>query len=308
MIQIMNRNTRKNIAFIFLPLALALGACEDDDDPVMIEEEMSIVETAQDAGAFSTLLTALDVAGLTSALEGDGPFTVFAPTDDAFAQIDPEVLNDLIADPNLLGRVLTYHVVAGEFTSTDVAGLSSAPTLNGKDVSLSFDGTTVMVDESTVISADIEASNGIIHVIDQVLLPEPIADVVQTAKSAGIFNTLLAAVEAAGLTAVLKGDGPFTVFAPTDDAFAAIDADALNALLADPPALAAILTYHVVPGALAAADVLASGSLSTVNGADAAISLDGDGNPRIDDAIIIGTDIGAKNGIVHVIDRVIFPN
>jgi len=305
----MNRNIRRNVAFLALPLALTLGACDDDDDPMAREEDMgTIVQTAQEAGAFNTLLAALGAADLTSALEGTGPFTVFAPTDDAFAQIDPEVLNDLIGDPDLLARVLTYHVVEGEFTSTDVAGLNSAPTLNGKDVSLSFDGTTVMVDDAKVIQANVEASNGIIHVIDQVLLPEPIADIVQTADGAGIFNTLLAAVEAAGLTATLKGDGPFTVFAPTDDAFAAIDADVLNGLLADPPALAAILTYHVVEGAFEAADVLASSSLSTVNGADATISLDGDGKPRIDDAIIIDTNIGARNGIVHIIDRVIFPS
>ena len=304
----MNKNIRRNVALLALPLALALGACEDDDDPMGMEEESNIVMTAEDAGVFNTLLAALDAASLTSALEGPGPFTVFAPTDDAFAAIDADVLNDLIADPELLARVLTYHVVSGEFTSTDVAGLSSAPTLNGKDVSLSFDGTTVMVDGATVIGADVEASNGIIHVIDQVLLPEPIADILQTAKGAGIFGTLLAAVDAAGLTATLQGDGPFTVFAPTDDAFAAIDAGALNALLADPPALAAILAYHVVPGALGAGEVLASSALTTVNGADAAISLDNDGNPRIDDAIIIATDIGARNGIVHVIDRVIFPN
>ena len=305
----MNKNIRRNMAFLALPLALAMGACDDDDDPMAMDDELgTIVQTAQDAGAFTTLLAALNAADLTSALEGTGPFTVFAPTDAAFAAIDADVLNDLIANPDLLARVLTYHVVSGEFTSTDVAGLSSAPTLNGKDVALSFDGTTVMVDGATVIGADVEASNGIIHVIDQVLLPEPIADILQTAEGAGIFNTLLAAVEAAGLTVTLQGDGPFTVFAPTDDAFADIDPDALNALLADPPALAAILAYHVVPGALLAADVLASTSLSTVNGADATISLDGDGNPRIDDAIIIGTDIGARNGIVHIIDRVIFPS
>jgi uncharacterized surface protein with fasciclin (FAS1) repeats len=304
----MNANIRRNVALLALPLAFALGACNDDDDPMAMEEESNIVMTAEDAGVFNTLLAALDAANLTSALEGTGPFTVFAPTDDAFAAIDAEVLNDLIANPDLLARVLTYHVVSGVFTSTDVAGLSSAPTLNGKDVSLSFDGTTVMVDGATVIGADVRASNGIIHVIDQVLLPEPIADILQTAKGAGIFNTLLAAVDAAGLTATLRGDGPFTVFAPTDDAFAAIDPDALNALLADPPALAAILAYHVVPGAFTAAEVLASSTLATVNGADAVISLDSDGNPRIDDAIIIATDIGARNGIVHVIDRVIFPN
>ncbi|MGD2123206.1 MAG: fasciclin domain-containing protein [Gemmatimonadota bacterium] len=303
----MNKRIRRNIAFIMLPLAIALGACEDDDDPINIQEPTDIVQTAQDAGSFSTLLTALDAAGLTSALQGDGPFTVFAPTDEAFAAIDSEVLTDLLGDNELLTAVLTYHVVPGRFTSTDVAGLSEAPTLNGKDVALSFDGMNVMVDEAMVIAADVEASNGIIHVVDQVLLPEAIADIVQTARGAEIFNTLLTAVEAAGLTDVLKGEGPFTVFAPTDAAFAAIDADALNALLADQEALTSVLTYHVVPGALAAAEVLASSSLPTANGAEAAISLDGDGNPRIDDAIIIGTDIAARNGIVHVIDRVIFP-
>jgi uncharacterized surface protein with fasciclin (FAS1) repeats len=304
----MNKKIRRNVAFIMLPLALALGACEDDDDPIMIEEPTDIVLTAQSAGSFNTLLTALDVAGLTSALQGTGPFTVFAPTDEAFAAIDPEVLTDLLGNNELLTAVLTYHVVPGRFTSSDVAGLNAAPTLNGKEVALSFDGTNVMVDNAMVIAADVEASNGIIHVIDQVLLPEAIADIVQTARGAEIFKTLLAAVEAAGLTEVLKGEGPFTVFAPTDDAFAAIDPAALNALLADQEALTAVLTYHVVPGAFSAADVLASNSLPTANGADAAISLDGDGNPRIDDAIIIATDIDALNGIIHVIDRVIFPD
>jgi uncharacterized surface protein with fasciclin (FAS1) repeats len=304
----MNRIINKKLAFLALPLAFALGACDDDDDPMASEEPGTIVQTAQDAGSFGTLLTALDAASLTSALEGAGPFTVFAPTDDAFAAIDAEVLNDLLADTDLLTSVLTYHVVPGRFTSADVAGLSAATTLNGKDVALAFDGTTVSVDQANVISADVDASNGIIHVIDQVLLPEPIADIIQTADGAGTFNTLLTAIEAAGLTETLKGDGPFTVFAPTDDAFAAVDPDALNALLADPQALASVLTYHVVPGSLNAADVLASSSLATVNGASAAISLDGNGQPRIDDAIITATDIGARNGIIHVIDRVIFPD
>ena len=303
----MNRIIRNNKALLILPFALLLGAC-DDDDPVAIEEPSNIVQVAEDAGAFNTLLTALDVAGLTSALEGIGPFTVFAPTDEAFAAIDSEVLSDLLADNQLLTAVLTYHVVPGLYTSTDVAGLTSAATLNGKDLALSFDGTSVMVDDATVLTADIDASNGIIHVIDRVLLPESIEDIIQVAKGAEIFNTLLAAVEAAGLTSTLKGDGPFTVFAPTDDAFAAIDPAALNALLADTEALVAVLTYHVVPGEFSASEVLASPFLTTANGANAAISLDTDGKPRIDDAIIVATDIDARNGIVHVIDRVIFPN
>ena len=438
----MNNLFRRNVALLALPLAFALGACADDD-PVQVEDPLgTIVGVAQDAGSFSTLLTALDVAGLTAALEGDGPYTVFAPTDEAFASIAPETLNGLLADTEKLAAVLTYHVVPGRFTASDVSGLSSAPTLNGKAVSISTDAGAVRVDGATVIATDIEASNGIIHVIDGVLLPEPIenivqlakssgifntllaaidaaglgdalqengpftvfaptddafaaidaevlddlvadtelltavltyhvvpglfmaeqvvntpafntlngknlsatveegmvkvggatvvatdflatngvvhvidqvllpesiADIVQVARGAGIFSTLLAAVEAAGLTDVLKGEGPFTVFAPTDEAFSAIPAEALAALLADPSALAAILTYHVVPGALRAEDVLGSPTLTTVNGSEATISIDGEGLPRIDDAIITATDIDAKNGVIHIIDRVIFP-
>jgi uncharacterized surface protein with fasciclin (FAS1) repeats len=303
----MNKLIRNRFALLALPLALTLGAC-DDDDPLTIEDPVDIIMTAADAGSFSTLLTALDVASLTGALQGPGPFTVFAPTDAAFAAIDPDVLTDLLADTELLAAVLTYHVVPGLYTAADVAGLSSAPTLNGKAVALSFDGTTVMVDGATVVAADIEASNGIIHVIDQVILPEPIADIVQVATGAEIFSTLLGAVEAAGLTETLKMDGPYTVFAPTNDAFDNVDPDALNALLADTEALAAVLTYHVVPGSFSAADVLASDFLLTANGAQAPISLNSEGLPRIDEAIILDTDIGARNGIIHVIDRVIFPN
>jgi transforming growth factor-beta-induced protein len=298
--------TSRSTAALALPLALVLGAC--DDDPVQIQDEPdTIVGVARDAGSFSTLLTALDAAGITSALEGPGPFTVFAPTDAAFAAIDSEVLADLLADTELLVAVLTYHVAPGLLPASSVVGLASAPTLNGKALSISVEGGTVRVDDATVIATDIEASNGIIHVIDKVILPEPIEDIVQLARGTGIFNTLLAAVEAAGLTSVLKGEGPFTVFAPTDEAFAAVPAQALADLLADTEALTAVLTYHVVAGELLAAQVLGSTSLPTVNGAQAPVFLDGEGRPRIADALITATDIRARNGVVHVIDRVIFP-
>jgi uncharacterized surface protein with fasciclin (FAS1) repeats len=166
-------------------------------------------------------------------------------------------------------------VVPGLLPASSVVGLASAPTLNGKALSISVEGGTVRVDDATVIATDIEASNGIIHVIDKVILPEPIQDIVQLARSTGIFNTLLAAVEAAGLTSVLKGEGPFTVFAPTDEAFAAVPAEALADLLADTEALTAVLTYHVVAGELLAAQVLGSTSLPTVNGAQAPVSWTG---------------------------------
>lgn len=304
----MTRISFRATALLALPLALSLSACDDDDSPTRVQDGPgTIVAVAEQAGSFNTLLAALDAAGLTGALEGTGPFTVFAPTDDAFSAIDSQVLSDLLADTELLTAVLTYHVVPGRFTASDVLGLDSAPTLNGKAVSISTADGMVRVDNATVTATDIEADNGIIHVIDRVILPESIQDIVQVAQEAGSFNTLLAAVEAAGLTSVLKGEGPFTVFAPTDEAFAQIPQADLQALLEDPDALAAVLTYHVVPGDLRAADVLARNTLTTVNGADAAISLDAQGTPRIDDAVITVTDIDAKNGVIHVIDRVIFP-
>ncbi|HKJ02504.1 MAG TPA: fasciclin domain-containing protein [Longimicrobiales bacterium] len=253
-----------------------------------------------------SLLTALDAANLTTTLRDGGPFTVFAPSDDAFARIPEDALAELLADPDLLASVLTYHVVPGRVSAEDVVGLSSAATVNGKSVAISVTGNTVKVDNATVVATDIEARNGVIHVIDDVLFPEPILDLVQTARKAGSFNTLLAALDAADLTAVLKGEGPFTVFAPTDDAFAALPAGTLEALLADPATLASILTYHVVPGRVTAAQVVGLTSATTVNGASITISVDGSA-VQIDDANVLATDVEASNGVIHVIDAVILP-
>jgi len=303
----MNRISTRPLAFLALPLALTLSACDDENSPTRVQDERgTIVTVAQQAGSFSTLLSALDAAGLTAALEAEGPFTVFAPTDEAFAAIDGEVLGDLVADTELLAAVLTYHVVPGRFTSSDVTGLDSAPTLNGKSVSLSVSNGTVFVDDARVTAADVEADNGIIHVIDRVILPEPIQDIVQVARGAEVFNTLLTAIEAAGLTGALKGNGPFTVFAPTDDAFAAIDTEVLGDLVADTELLTAVLTYHVVPGLFLAEDVLDLDSAPTLNGKDVSISVM-DGQVMVDGASVITTDILATNGVVHVIDRVILP-
>jgi len=139
-------------------------------------------------------------------------------------------------------------------------------------------------------------------------MPSQVAaqDIVEVAAEAGIFSTLLAAAEAAGLVDVLKSEGPFTVFAPTDEAFAALPEGTVEALLANPEALAAILLYHVVPGKVMAADVVALESAETANGASVQISVYGD-TVRINDATVIATDIEASNGVIHVIDTVILP-
>jgi uncharacterized surface protein with fasciclin (FAS1) repeats len=130
----------------------------------------NIVETARDAGSFTTLLTAVDAAGLGETLAEGGPFTVFAPTDEAFASLPEGTVESLLQDPATLTGILTYHVVAGRVTAEDAAGLSSATTVQGSELPVSSEG-GIHVGDASVVSADIEASNGIIHVIDRVLLP-----------------------------------------------------------------------------------------------------------------------------------------
>ncbi|HEX6146145.1 MAG TPA: fasciclin domain-containing protein [Acidimicrobiia bacterium] len=134
-------------------------------------EEMSIVATAEAAGDFTTLLAAVEAAGLVETLEGEGPYTVFAPTDDAFAALPEGTVEGLLEDPEALGAILLYHVVPGEVTSDQVVTLESATTAQGSDLAIRVEGDSVFVNDAQVIVTDIQASNGVIHVIDAVLLP-----------------------------------------------------------------------------------------------------------------------------------------
>ena len=210
--------------------------------------------------------------------------------------------------------VLTYHVVAGKVMAADVVNLTEAETVQGSKIAIKVDGGKVMVNDATVVQTDIEASNGVIHVIDTVILPPaeaaaPMAmDIVDTAVAAGSFTTLAAALEAAGLIDTLKGDGPFTVFAPTDEAFAKLPAGTVEDLLKpeNKDQLIAVLTYHVVAGKVMAADVVNLTEAETVQGSKIAIKVDG-GKVMINDATVVQTDIEASNGVIHVIDTVILP-
>jgi uncharacterized surface protein with fasciclin (FAS1) repeats len=145
----------------------------------VIASDKDIVETAVAAGSFKTLATALNEAGLIETLKGKGPFTVFAPTDEAFAKIPADVLNNLLKDKEALAKVLLYHVVSGKVMSTDVVKLKSAKTVEGSIVKIAVKGKSVMINKAKVVTADVEASNGVIHVIDTVIMPP----VEKTAKS-----------------------------------------------------------------------------------------------------------------------------
>ena len=275
-----------------------------------------IVDTAAADGRFQTLVAGVQAAELTETLKGEGPFTVFAPTDDAFAKLPAGTLDELLKPENkqTLTDILLYHVVSGNVMASDVVNLDSASTVLGKDVTIKVEDGKVFINDAEVIITDIETSNGTIHVIDSVILPpaeEAVAPgtIVDIAVADGRFNTLVAAVTAADLVETLSGDGPFTVFAPTDDAFAALPAGTLDSLLLpeNKQQLTDILLYHVVSGEVMASDVVGLSSAPTVLGKDIAITVK-DGKVFLNDTVqVIITDIEASNGVIHVIDAVLLP-
>ena len=278
---------------------------------------MDIVDTAVADGRFTTLVAAVTAAELVDTLKSEGPFTVFAPTDDAFAALPEGTLDSLLLPENkqALTDILLYHVVSGSVMAEDVVNLDMATTVLGKDVAIKTDMGNVYINDAQVIITDIETSNGVIHVIDSVILPPSEEEammektIVDIAVEDGRFNTLVAAVTAAELAETLSGEGPFTVFAPTDDAFAALPEGTVESLLLpeNKQALTDILLYHVVSGKVMAADVVGLTNAPTILGKDITITVK-DGNVYLNDTIqVIITDIEASNGVIHVIDAVLLP-
>lgn len=319
-------------AMLLVVLSLVMAACAPAATPVpaptatampeptATPEPMlsDIVDTAVADGRFTTLVAAVQAAELVDTLKGEGPFTVFAPTDDAFAALPAGTLDELLKPENKqqLTDILLYHVVPGKVTAADVTTLTSAATALGKDVAVKVDMGNVYINDAKVIITDIETSNGIIHVIDAVILPpadetsmEEKNTIVDIAITDGRFTTLVAALQAAELAETVSGEGPFTVFAPTDDAFAALPAGTVESLLLaeNKQQLTDILLYHVVPGKVMAADVVNLTSATTVLGKDLTIKVQ-DGKVYLNDTVqVIITDIEASNGVIHVIDAVLLP-
>jgi len=274
----------------------------------------NIAEIAIADGRFKTLVAALSAAGLVDAVSGDQPLTVFAPTDEAFAKLPKNTVKDLLKPENKekLQAILKYHVVAGSNDVSDALKASSISTLQGEPVAVAFSKGRVQVNGATVLDGDIACSNGIIHVIDSVLLPpEPkpeVKNLATTAKAAGNFSTLLAAVEAAGLGSLLVGDAELTVFAPTDEAFAALPKGTVASLLKEEnrDQLKAILAYHVVPGRVSAGDALNAKTAKSANGESLSFGFE-NGKLKVNKSNIVAVDIDAGNGVIHVIDTVLLP-
>ena len=345
--------------------------------PVVIADDTQDIPTnAQNTGVHDSLVAALAHAELVDDLQAQGPFTVFAPTDDAFAAAGIDLTTfDTDEENATLVDILLYHVVSGSVEAAQVTDGMTATMLNGDDATFAVADGVVMIDDATVTSADVMASNGIIHVIDKVLIPPvpvteadgdicynmythtiaagasfdecmayayyenyemngqtftgcynlvthtftmvsqaeceaymwtPAVDIAMTAQATSIHNSLVAALAQAELVSTLQGDGPFTVFAPTDDAFteagidlAALDNEEGKALLTD------ILLYHVVSGEVPSSAVTDGLVAGAVNGDDLTFSV-GEG-VMVNDANVVLADVPASNGVIHVIDKVLMP-
>jgi uncharacterized surface protein with fasciclin (FAS1) repeats len=320
----------------FIVIALVAAACQvpiavEEAAPAQPEaapEEAGLPSIAQivaesasgETPEFTTLLAAVDAAGLVETLNGPGSFTVFAPTDAAFADLPEGLVEDLLADPEgALTDVLLYHAAGEAVPASAVVELESVTTLQGDDISIQVsDGSVILNDSAMVTATDIEASNGIVHVIDAVLIPpEPMAELPTIAQIVAEsangetpeFTTLLAAVDAAGLVETLDGPGSFTVFAPTDAAFADLPEGLVEDLLADPEgALTDVLLYHVAGEAVPASAVVELDAVPTLQGESISVQVKDGGVILNDDVMVTATDIEASNGVVHVIDAVLIPS
>lgn len=271
--------------------------------------ESDIVSAALADGRFGTLAKALTEAKLVDTLQGKGPFTVFAPTDEAFEKLPKGTVDTLLKAENRdqLQAVLTYHVVGGSIDLAGALAAKEAKTVQGSAVNIAFSEGRVRVNDAAIIDADVKCSNGVIHVIDSVILPpKPANDIASVAKRAGNFKTLLAAVDAAGLTDALTGDKPVTILAPTDAAFAALPKGTVEALLQSEnrEKLISILSLHAIPGKVSAGDALNVGTATSLNSGTLEFGII-DGVFKVNGATIVKTNIQCDNGIIHVIDAVI---
>jgi uncharacterized surface protein with fasciclin (FAS1) repeats len=283
--------------------------------PVYSGWSENVAEVSSNFADLSTLATALAAANLTGTLSGKGPFTLFAPSNEAFAKLDKALLAALLDPKNIdkLTEVLTYHVAAGIVKSTDLTNAEQIKTVEGEKVTVSITNGNIDINNAQVIIPDIAATNGVVHIIDAVLIPPGFAppsykNIVELAAATADLSTLVDALKAANLTAVLSTKGPFTVFAPTNEAFAKLD-KALLAKLLEPENVATLtdlLTYHVVAAELTSMELKNDRNIKTLEGMMVKVTADGS-HIKINDAQVITPNVIATNGIVQVIDAVLIP-
>ena len=277
----------------------------DDDDGTFTDGSENIIEVAQSDEQFSTLVTSLQDAGLDSTLEGEGPFTVFAPTNDAFNNLPDSLLDTLSTEQ--LTEILSYHVVQSNILSGDLDTAQTVDALSGGQLFVTTNGEVTVNDTATVVTPDIEASNGTIHAVDAVLLPDAYLTLVGVVSKRYELQALEDAVRDAGLVSTLEGqEGPFTVFAPSNSAFENVDLSSLSE-----QEIQEVLGYHVLPQQVLSSEIEA-GTYETVSGATVEVNVDDEGNVTLTDQagntyMVTTADLQGTNGVVHIIDGVLIP-
>jgi len=298
------------VPVLLLAGVLSFTSCNDDDDDMEVMDEKNVVEVAANAGQFTILIDAAKKAGLADYLSNTDGITVFAPTDAAFKSLLTDLgaksLDDIPVDK--LTNILLYHVIGSKAMSNSLKS-GYYPTLSksaGNSISMyiSVEGGVSINKNTKVTSADIAAKNGVIHVVDKVILPPSIVNI---AIDNANFSILVQAVVKAGLVDALSGAGPFTVFAPTNAAFNALFAQlgimGIDNLTADQ--LTPILTYHVVSGNVLST-ALSNGDVPTLNkGKSLKVNLSS--GVKINDSEVVAANIQGSNGVVHVINKVLLP-
>jgi transforming growth factor-beta-induced protein len=310
----------KKLNFLLMSIALTgilfFSSCNKDEDKPAATKD--IMEVAQSTSNLSTFVTAVNAAGLTAALKGPGPFTVFAPSNAAFANVDAGTLEALLANPAALADLLKYHVVSGEKMSGDLTSGSVSTLLTGKSINVTVSGGMVTLNATSgVETADLDATNGVIHIIDEVLIypgfEVPKKSIYDLAASTPSLSTLKAALDMfPDLVAALDSDGSYTVFAPTNDAFTALLGVIGQTSLNDVPesVIERLLKYHVIAGAsLMSTDLTDGQEAATLLSADDKITVGIDGTSvTINGANVTTADVEASNGIVHILDAVLVPS
>lgn len=296
-------------------LVFTLSSC-DKDEPDPVAEQDSIAEIALATPDLSTLVSALQSADLVSTFQGSGPFTVFAPTNAAFEKLDPTTLNTILSDPGLLTRLLQYHVVGGTVLSSQLSN-GEVTTLEGSAITVDLTSGVVLNGSANVISANVEASNGVVHLIDEVLIPEDFfaQTITQIATSNPDFSVLASVLTRPDMSALLAAasdpTGSLTVFAPTNDAFASLlttlSSLGINSLDDLPDGLLTeIVQYHIV-GSTVLSTSLTNGDVATLL-PNEDITVDLSNGVMVNNANVIIPDVQAVNGVVHAVDQVLIPS
>lgn len=298
------KNSVLSLTLLLFLSAFIFAACDDDDPSPVTPEDPDIVDIASGSDDFTTLTDALVQTGLTEALSGPGPFTVFAPTDEAFAPV-----SDVVAglSEEQLSDVLQYHVLSAEISSAALQPEQTVESLSGEDLFITVEDGTVRINGGAAVAdADIMASNGIIHAIDGVLLPDAYGNIVENVQKRYFLTALVNALQTAGLAETLAdAEAKYTVFAPTNEAFEAI-ADVAADLT--PEELADILLYHVVEGSVVAGDLEPTQTLTTLNGAEITVTAGDEGVFINGESEVTRVDAVSTNGVFHVIDGVLLPS